>query len=58
MDIKKIRKKEMPPREGFDVELHLITVSAVFRIPNVETNFKNNPFIKKERITMLKKYDP
>ena len=57
MEIKKIRKNEIPPNEGLASELHLINDSLGFRIPRVDANFKNNPFIMKERMNVLKKYE-
>ena len=55
MEIKKIKKNDIPPNEGFASELHLINDSLGFRIPNVEANFKNNPLIIKDRMNVLKK---
>ncbi len=52
MDNRNIRKNEIPPKEGFAWGLHLIRDSEEFLMPRVDTNFKNNPFIKKESKTV------
>jgi hypothetical protein len=45
---KKMMKNEIPPRAGFDVELHLIMVSLVFLIPRFLENFNKNRLIISE----------
>jgi len=50
-DNKKMIKNDIPPREGFDVGLHLMMVCDVSRIPKVLENLSKNLFIISENMT-------
>ena len=51
---RKFKKKEIPPKAGFDLLPHLIALSSTFLMPKFLENFMKSPFNKKEKAVAKK----
>lgn len=54
-EIKKITKKEIPPRAGFDVGFHLICTASFFLVPKFFEKFNSKLFMTAEKINAPEK---